>query len=114
MQFKTLAIAAAVGQAAATLDVLTHSQLSERLFGFSSEQVKNIDRAVQEAAAPIAQVAGQIVRNLSGSGEEILATGQKVVRQAAQAFHQALTPDVRAKIRTGVANAVKTTLDTYF
>ncbi|KAJ2767211.1 hypothetical protein IWQ56_001405 [Coemansia nantahalensis] len=113
MQLKTLAFVAAVGQATATLDLLTHSQLSERLFGLSTEQVKNIDRAVQEAAAPIAQVAGQIARNLSGTSEEILATGQKVVRQAVQAVHQALTPDVRAKIRTGVSNAVKTTLDTY-
>ncbi|KAJ2891439.1 hypothetical protein IWW38_003617, partial [Coemansia aciculifera] len=84
-----------------------------RLFGLSTEQVKNIDRAVQEAAAPIAQVAGQIVRNMSGTGEEILSTSQKVVRQAVQAVHEALTPEVRAKIRTGVANAVKTTLDTY-
>ncbi|KAJ1954503.1 hypothetical protein DL89DRAFT_265744 [Linderina pennispora] len=114
MQFKIFAIAAIASQAAATLDLLTHSQISERLFGLSTEQVKNIDRAIQEAAAPIAQVAGQIVRNMNGSGEEVLQTGQKVVRQAVQAVHEALTPEVRAKIRTGVSNAVKTTLDTYF
>lgn len=113
MQFKTLALVAAVGQATATLDLLTHSQISERLFGLSSDQVKNIDRAVQEAAAPIAQAAGQVVRNLSGTSDEIITTGRKVVRQAVQAVHEALTPEVRAKIRTGVANAVKTTLDTY-
>ncbi|KAJ1718760.1 hypothetical protein LPJ61_006485 [Coemansia biformis] len=114
MQLKTLAFAAAVGQATATLDILAHSQLSERLFGLSTEQVTSIDRAVQEAAAPTAQVAGPIARNLSGTSEEIVSTGQKVVRQAVQAIHRVLTPEVHAKIRTGVSSAVKTTLDTYF
>ncbi|KAJ1891277.1 hypothetical protein LPJ66_007012 [Kickxella alabastrina] len=114
MQYKTLAIIAAVGQATATLDLLTHSQISERIFGLSTEQVKNIDRAVQEAAAPIAQVAGQIVRNLSGTSDEIIVTSQKVLRQAIKAVNEALTPEVRAKIRVGVSSAIKTTLDTYF
>ncbi|ORX74435.1 hypothetical protein DL89DRAFT_254278 [Linderina pennispora] len=113
MQFKLFAIAAIASQAAATLDVLTNSQISERLFGLSTEQVKNIDRAVHEATTPIVQVASQIVRSMRPTFEEALADSQKIVREAAQVVNQAFTPDVRAKIRTSVMNAVKTTLDSH-
>ncbi|KAJ1934503.1 hypothetical protein FBU59_005675 [Linderina macrospora] len=113
MQFKFIALAAVAGQAAATLDILTNSQISERLFGLSTEQVKNIDRAIHEATTPIVQVASQIVRSMRPTFEEAITDSQKIVREAAQVVNQAFTPDVRAKIRTSVMNAVKTTLDSH-
>ncbi|KAJ2825042.1 hypothetical protein IWW50_003037, partial [Coemansia erecta] len=72
MQYKTLALAVAVGQASATLDMLTNSQISERLFGLSSEQVKNIDRSIHDAGVPITQLASQVVRNMRPTIEEFV------------------------------------------
>lgn len=113
MQFKTLALVAAVGQATATLDILTNSQISERLFGLSTEQVKNIDRSIHEATVPIVQVAGQVMRNMRPAIDEMLSSTHKIADEAIHAIRQAMTPDTRAKIRTGVMNAVKTTVDNY-
>ncbi|KAJ2509403.1 hypothetical protein GGI11_005893 [Coemansia sp. RSA 2049] len=113
MQLKTIAIAAAVGQATATLDALTNSNISERLFGLSTEQVKNIDRSFHDAGAPIVQVASQVVRNMRPAIDEFMAASHKVADQAFNAVQQAMTPDARAKIRTGLMNAVKTTMDSY-
>ncbi|KAJ1830682.1 hypothetical protein LPJ63_004777 [Coemansia sp. RSA 2711] len=113
MQYKTLALAVAVGQASATLDLITNSQLSERLFGLSSEQVKNIDRAVHDAGVPIAQLASQVVRNMRPAVNEFAAATHKIVDESVNAVHQALTPDTRAKIRTSILNAVKTTMDAH-
>ncbi|KAJ1851152.1 hypothetical protein LPJ73_003134 [Coemansia sp. RSA 2703] len=113
MQFKTLAIAAAVGQATATLDILTNSQISERLFGMSSEQVKNVDRAIHDASVPIVQAVGQIVRNMRPAIDEFMGATHKVADQTVDAVRQAMNPETRAKIRTSVMNAVKTTVDNY-
>ncbi|KAJ2860465.1 hypothetical protein GGH94_005504 [Coemansia aciculifera] len=111
--FKTLALIAAVGQATATLDILTNSQISERLFGLSTEQVKNIDRAVHDASVPIVQAASQIVRTMRPAIDEFMQATHKVADETVNAVRQAMTPDTRAKIRTSVMNAVKTTMDTY-
>ncbi|KAJ1837249.1 hypothetical protein H4R99_003665 [Coemansia sp. RSA 1722] len=113
MQFKTLAIAAAVGQATATLDILTNSQISERLFGMTSEQVKNVDRAIHDASVPIVQAASQVLRNMHPAIDEFMAATHKVADETVNAVRQAMTPDTRAKIRTSVMNAVKTTVDNY-
>ncbi|KAJ1820769.1 hypothetical protein GGH91_003681 [Coemansia sp. RSA 2671] len=113
MQFKTLALIAAVGQATATLDILTNSQISERLFGLSTEQVKNIDRAVHDASVPIVQAASQVVRTMRPAIDEFMQATHKVADETVNAVRQALTPDTRAKIRTSVMNAVKTTMDNY-
>ncbi|KAJ2157091.1 hypothetical protein GGF46_004743 [Coemansia sp. RSA 552] len=113
MQYKTLAIAAAVGQASATLDILTNSQISESLFGMTSEQVKNVDRAVHDAGVPIAQTASQVVRSMRPAIDEFMTAIHKVTDESVKAVHQALTPDARAKIRTSLMNAVKTTMDNY-
>ncbi|KAJ2804003.1 hypothetical protein H4R20_002677 [Coemansia guatemalensis] len=113
MQYKTLALAVAVGQASATLDLITNSQISERLFGMTPEQVKNVDRAVHDASVPIVQVASQVVRNMRPTIEQFMASTHKVADEAVKAVHEALNPDARAKIRTSVMNAVKTTMDNY-
>ncbi|KAJ2137881.1 hypothetical protein IW136_003340 [Coemansia sp. RSA 678] len=113
MQIKTLALAVAVGQASATFDMITNSQISERLFGMSSEQVKNIDRAIHDASVPFTQLAGQVVRSMRPAVEEFVSTAHKAADQTFNAVNQALTPDTRAKIRTGIMNVVKTTMDNY-
>ncbi|PIA18602.1 hypothetical protein COEREDRAFT_6311 [Coemansia reversa NRRL 1564] len=112
MQFKTLALAVAIGQASATLDFITNSQLSERLFGMTTEQVKSIDRAIHDASVPVVQVASQVVRNMRPTIEGLVSTSHKAADETFKAVHEALTPDTRAKIRTGIMNAVKTTMDT--
>ncbi|KAJ2083054.1 hypothetical protein H4R24_001093 [Coemansia sp. RSA 988] len=111
MQYKTLALAVAIGQASATLDMITNSQLSERLFGMTSEQVKNVDRAIHDASVPITQVASQVVRSMRPTIEELMSTTHKVTDEAFKAVHEALNPETRAKIRTSLMNAVKTTMD---
>ncbi|KAJ2780249.1 hypothetical protein H4R18_003561 [Coemansia javaensis] len=113
MQFKALALAVAVGQASATLDLITNSQLSERLFGMTPEQVKNVDRAIHDAGVPIVQAASQVVRNMRPAVDEFAAAAHKFADEAVGAVRQVLNPDSRAKIRTGVMNAVKTTMDNY-
>ncbi|KAJ2648340.1 hypothetical protein IWW40_003978 [Coemansia sp. RSA 1250] len=103
----------ALGQASATLDMITNSQISERLFGMTSEQVKNVDRAIHDASVPVVQAASQVVRNMRPAIDEFMAATHKVADETVKAVHQALTPDTRAKIRTSVMNAVKTTMDNY-
>ncbi|KAJ1664749.1 hypothetical protein IW140_002976 [Coemansia sp. RSA 1813] len=113
MQLKTIVIAAAIGQATATLDVITNSNIVERMFGITTEQVKNIDRSIHDASVPVVQVASQVVRSMRPTIEEFMSTSHKVADETFKAIQQAMTPDTRAKIRTGIMNVVKTTMDSH-
>ncbi|KAJ2717120.1 hypothetical protein H4R19_000205 [Coemansia spiralis] len=113
MQYKTLALAVAVGQASATLDAITGTQISERLFGMTSEQVKNVDRAIHDASVPVVQAASQVLRTMRPAIDEFANAAHKFADVAVDAIRQTMNPDSRAKIRTSVMNAVKTTMDNY-
>ncbi|KAJ2749704.1 hypothetical protein IWQ56_007176 [Coemansia nantahalensis] len=113
MQYKTLALALAVGQASATLDALTGTQISERLFGMTPEQVKAVDKVIHDATVPIVQAASQVVRTLRPAIDDFANAAHKFADETVNAVRQAMTPDSRAKIRTNVMNAVKTTMDNY-
>ncbi|KAJ2600491.1 hypothetical protein EV177_007132 [Coemansia sp. RSA 1804] len=110
-----VASAAAIGQATATLDLLTGRPISEAIFGLSPEQVKRVDgavtRAEQNIQNDILNVYAAAAKTVGKITSDIEKNSSSAVSEATSALTKALTPDLRQKIKKAVNSVVDSTLN---
>ncbi|KAJ2235891.1 hypothetical protein IWW45_002231 [Coemansia sp. RSA 485] len=115
MQTKYIALAAAVGQATATLDMLTGRPLSEAIFGLTPDQVKKVDSTVARVEQEAQSAAIGAYTNAAKTVGKIVADINKnagpAVNDAAAALNKALTPDVKQKLKKAISTIVDSTLN---
>ncbi|KAI7825939.1 hypothetical protein BX661DRAFT_184427 [Kickxella alabastrina] len=113
MQFKTLAIIAAVGQASASFDLISNTKVAENIFGGNIQKVRVVDRAVHDAASPIIQATARVVRDMQPSMLEGMTFFHATLDKVVDSVHRVMTPEMRAKVRNSIINVVKTTNDNF-
>ncbi|KAJ1818082.1 hypothetical protein LPJ75_001537 [Coemansia sp. RSA 2598] len=115
MQIKYIALVAAIGQATATLDMITGRPISEAIFGLTPEQVKKVDSTVarveQEAQSAIIGAYGNAAKTIGKVVADINKTAGPAVNDAMAALNKALTPDVRQKLKKAISTVVDSTLN---
>ncbi|KAJ2742536.1 hypothetical protein GGI20_004421 [Coemansia sp. BCRC 34301] len=114
MKLNSLVFVAALGEAAATLDLLSGRPLSEAIFGLSPQQVKNVDNAVArvetKATNVILDFYTMIAADINKVVNEINKNSGPAITDATTALHKALTPDVRQKLKKAISSVVDSTL----
>ncbi|KAJ2885289.1 hypothetical protein IWW38_005337 [Coemansia aciculifera] len=114
MKLNSLVFVAALGEATATLDLLSGRPLSEAIFGLTAQQVKNVDNAVArvetKASNVILDFYTMIAADVNKVINEINKTSGPAVADATAAVHKALTPDVRQKLKKAISSVVDATL----
>ncbi|KAJ2065813.1 hypothetical protein GGH94_000566 [Coemansia aciculifera] len=114
MKLNSLVFVAALGQATATLDLLSGRPLSEAIFGLSQQQVKNVDNAVARAENNVTNVIldlyTMISRNLNKVISEINKSSGPAITDATTAVHKAMTPDLKQKLKKAISSVVDSTL----
>ncbi|KAJ1881282.1 hypothetical protein LPJ57_001706 [Coemansia sp. RSA 486] len=112
---KYIALVAAVGQATATLDMLTGRPLSEAIFGLTPDQVKKVDSTVARVEQEAQSAAIGAYTNAAKTVGKIVADINKnagpAVNDAAAALNKALTPDVKQKLKKAISTIVDSTLN---
>ncbi|KAJ1737599.1 hypothetical protein H4S06_002927 [Coemansia sp. BCRC 34490] len=110
-----VASAVAIGQATATLDLLTGRPISEAIFGLSPEQVKRVDgavtRAEQNIQNDILNVYAAAAKTVGKITSDIEKNSSSAVSEATSALTKALTPDLRQKIKKAINSVVDSTLN---
>ncbi|KAJ2547191.1 hypothetical protein EV175_005320 [Coemansia sp. RSA 1933] len=110
-----VASAAAIGQASATLDLLTGRPLSEAIFGLTPEQVKRVDGVVTRAESNIQNDILNAYATVTKTLGKIISAVEKnssaSVSDATGALAKALTPDLRQKIKKAINSVVDSTLN---
>ncbi|KAJ2051684.1 hypothetical protein GGI01_001632 [Coemansia sp. RSA 376] len=114
MKLNSLVFVAALGQATATLDLLSGRPLSEAIFGLSQQQVKNVDNAVARAENNVTNVIldlyTMISRNLNKVITEINKSSGPAINDASTSVHKAMTPEIRQKVKKAIQSVVDSTL----
>lgn len=115
MKFNTLIYAAAIGQATATLDILTGRPLSETIFGLTQEQVKNVDnhlaRVEASASNTILEAFNTATKTFNKIVTDINKNSGTAVNDAATSVDKALTPEIRQKVKKAITSVVDATLN---
>ncbi|KAJ2686823.1 hypothetical protein IWW39_003362 [Coemansia spiralis] len=114
MKLNSLVFVAALGQATATLDLLSGRPLSEAIFGLSEQQVKNVDNAVARAENNVTNVIldmyTMIAKNLNKVITEINKSSGPAVTDATNSLHKAMTPELKQKLKKAIQSVVDSTL----
>ncbi|KAJ2560993.1 hypothetical protein GGH95_004786 [Coemansia sp. RSA 1836] len=115
MKLNSLVFVAALGEATATLDLLSGRPLSEAIFGLSSQQVKNVDNALArvetKASNVILDFYNMFITDVRKVINEINKNSGPAVSDATIAVSKALTPDVRQKLKKAIGSVVDSTLN---
>ncbi|KAJ1672034.1 hypothetical protein GGF38_000349, partial [Coemansia sp. RSA 25] len=108
MKLNSLVFVAALGEATATLDLLSGRPLSEAIFGLSSQQVKNVDNALArvetKASNVILDFYNMFITDVRKVINEINKNSGPAVSDATIAVSKALTPDVRQKLKKAIGS----------